>query len=275
MTTETTQKRTILIVDDEPDVVFFISKICQPQGYHTLTASSGLEALKYVQELPERIDLVLLDLRMPGMGGMEVLKSIRKHHPDLPVIILTALTDKRKECEALGIEAYITKPYSIEELYRKVTRVVGERAEAREEPQIPAGMMPAAKVMIVDDESEVCELLTLALTEDLPDACFTVRSANSGDEALRVANEFEPDVAIVDIKMPHMWGDELIDRFKSKAAYSPKDFIVFSGADVPEKRNKVHRAGYKVLTKPAKIEELIDCLKRICIRHGLLKKKSS
>jgi len=267
-------KGTILIVDDEPDVVFFISKVCQPQGYHTLTAGSGQEALKYIEELPKRIDLVLLDLRMPGMGGIEVLKSIREHDPDLPVIVLTALTDRRQECEALGVEAYLTKPYSLEELYRQMTRVVGEREEAREELEIPSGKIPAAKVLIVDDEPEVCEILSESLTEDLADAAFEVRTATSGDEALRVANEFEPDLAVIDIKMPHMWGDELIEKFKAGAAHCPKDFIVFTGADVPHELAKVRKAGHKILTKPAKIEELVHVLKKICVRHGLLKKKS-
>ncbi|MBI2166764.1 MAG: response regulator [Candidatus Omnitrophica bacterium] len=266
-------KHTILIVDDEPDVVFFISKICQPQGYHTLTASSGLEALKYVQELPGRIDLVLLDLRMPGMGGLEVLKSIRQHQPDLPVIVLTALTDKRKQCEALGVEAYVTKPYSLEELYREITRVIGEQEESREEIEVPAGSLPKAKILIVDDEAEVCELLSEALTEDVADAEFEVRTATSGEEALRIANEFEPDLAVVDIKMQHMWGDELIEKFKQGAAYSPKDFVIFTGADVPEQREKARKSGYRVLTKPAKIDELIEVLKKICVRHKLLKKK--
>lgn len=267
-------KRAILIVDDEPDVVFFISKICQPQGYHTLTASSGLEALKYVQELPGRINLVLLDLRMPGMGGIEVLKSIRQLQPELPVIVLTALTDKRKQCEALGVEAYVTKPYSLEELYREITRVVGQREESREEIKVPAGSLPKAKILIVDDEVEVCELLSEALTEGVADAEFEVRTATSGDEALRIANEFEPDLAVVDIKMQHMWGDELIEKFKQGVAYSPKDFVIFTGADVPEQREKARKSGYKVLTKPAKIDELIEVLKKICVRHKLLKKKS-
>ncbi len=271
--TDAPSRGTILIVDDEPDVTFFISKICQPQGFHTITAGSGLEALKYVQELSDRIDLVLLDLRMPGMGGVEVLKSIRKHHPDLPVIILTALTDKKKECEALGIEAYVTKPYSIEELYRHITRVIGQKAEDAKPLEIPKGFIPSAKVLIVDDETEVCELLTLALTEDLKDAEFDVRTANTGDEALRTANEFEPDVAIVDIRMPHMWGDELIDKFKAGFAYCPKDFIIFTGTSSEEERSKVRRSGYKVLSKPGRIEELVEVLIKICVRHNLLKKK--
>ena len=70
-----------------------------------------------------------------------------------------------------------------------------------------------------------------------------------------------------------MWGDELIEKFKAGVSHTPKDFIVFTGGDVPDRRSKVRRSGYKVLTKPAKMEELIQVLKKICVRHGLLKKK--
>ncbi len=264
-------KGTLLIVDDEPDVVFFISKVCQPLGYHTVTAGSGAEALKYLEELGEKIDLVLLDLRMPGMGGMEVLKTIRKRFDDLAVIVLTALSDKRQECEKIGVEGFLTKPYSLEELYRQITRVLERRVEERSEPSVPAGFLPAAKVLIVDDEREVCEILSDSLTEDVTDAKYEVRWALDGDEALRVAGEFEPDVAIVDIKMPHMWGDELIEKFKQGAAHCPKDFIIFTASDMPEQREKAKRGGYRYLTKPAKIEELIEVLKKICIAHRLFK----
>lgn len=78
-----------------------------------MTAGSGMEALKYIQECGDKIDVVLLDLKMPGMGGVEVLKSIRKHQPDLPVIILTAIHDKKEECEKLGVEAFVKKPPTV------------------------------------------------------------------------------------------------------------------------------------------------------------------
>jgi len=267
---ENKARGTILIVDDEPDVVFFISKVCQPQGYHTITASSGLEAIKYLEQLKEKIDLVLLDLRMPGMGGIEVLKTIRKNYDNLPVIIVTALSEKRKECEDIGIEAFVTKPYSLEELYKQITTVIGQREDEKSYEEVPAGAVPCAKVLIVDDEKEVCEILSESLLEDAMNARYEVRFALSGDEALRVANEFEPDVAIVDIKMQHMWGDELIEKFKAGAAHCPKDFIIFTAADLPEYREKARKAGYKYLTKPAKIEELFEVLKKICVRHKLL-----
>jgi len=267
---ENKARGTILIVDDEPDVVFFISKVCQPQGYHTITASSGLEAIKYLDQLKEKIDLVLLDLRMPGMGGIEVLKTIRKNYDNLPVIIVTALSEKKKECEDIGIEAFVTKPYSLEELYKQITTVIGQREDEKHHEEVPEGAMPCAKVLIVDDEREVCELLSESLLEDAMNARYEVRFALSGDEALRVADEFEPDVAIVDIKMQHMWGDELIEKFKAGAAHCPKDFIIFTAADLPEYREKAKKAGYKYLTKPAKIEELFEVLKKICVRHKLL-----
>lgn len=265
-------KGTILIVDDEPDVVFFISKVCQPRGYHTITAGSGIEALKYIEELGEKIDLVLLDLRMPGMGGIEVLKSIRKRHEKLPVIILTALHDKKEECEKLDVEAFVTKPYSLEDLYNRITTVIGQKIEEREPAQIPQGYIPCAKVLIADDEKEVCEILADFLSHDIPDAQYDVRFCTSGDEALRLANEFEPDIAIIDIKMPYMWGDELIEKFKRGEAFCPKDFVIFTSADIPEKRSRARKAGYKYLTKPHQIQDLAEVLKKICVRHGLLKK---
>lgn len=266
------KKGTILIVDDEPDVVFFISRVCQPQGYHTITAGSGLEALKYIEELGEKIDLMLLDLKMPGMGGIEVLKSIRKRHEKIPVIVLTALHDKEEECEKLDVEGFMTKPYSLEELYNRITAVIGRKIEEREPAKVPAGFIPAAKVLIADDEKEVCEILSDYLSRDIPDAKYEVRHCTSGDEALRIANEFEPDIAVIDIKMPYMWGDELIERFKRGEAFCPKDFIVFTSADVPEQRTKARKGGYKYLTKPHQIQDLGDVLKKICVRHSLLKK---
>jgi two-component system KDP operon response regulator KdpE len=269
---EAKRKGTILIVDDEPNTLWFISKVFQPMGFETLTAGSGLEALKIVEECAQKLDLVLLDLRMPGMGGLEVLKSIHKHHEELPVIVLTALSDKRKECEELGVDAFITKPYSLEDLYQRVSAVVEREEESKTSTAIPDGYIPSAKVMIVDDEKEVCEILSESLSQDVPSTSYEVRYALSGDEALRLANQFEPDIAIVDIKMQHMWGDELIEKFKQGEAYSPKDFIIYTSADIPEQRKKAKKMGYKFFSKPAKMEDLIEVLEKICIRHKLLKK---
>lgn len=269
---------TILVVDDESDVVFFVTKVCQPQGYHTLTASSGEDAVKLVEDLDGRIDLVLLDLKMPGMSGIEVLKWMRSRYGHLPVIVLTALGAKKEECEAIGVEAFVAKPYSLEDLYHKITHVIArkeldEKCRELEGKKRGAteGFLPCAKILIVDDEIEVCDILAECLTSEIIGASYQVRTAANGHEALKIANEFEPDIAIVDIRMQHMWGDELIERFKAGEAYCPKDFIICTGADVPEQREKAKRAGYGYLTKPHQVEDLLNVLSQICLRHGLVK----
>ena len=266
------KRGTILIVDDEPNVLWFISKVCQPMGYETLTAGSGLEGLKVVQECGAKIDIVLLDLKMPGMGGIEVLKSVRKFQPELPVIILTALHDKQAQCEALGIEAFIKNPYSLENLYQRIEGVIERRNEDRKEAVVEPGMEPSAKVLIVDDETEVCELLTQALTEDFRDAHYDVKWVSDPEEALRLSLKFEPDIGIIDIKMPHMWGDELVRRFKAGEGKSPKDFVVYTSVSEPAELERARKIGHKFLSKPTDLESLAEVLKKICVRHGLLRR---
>ena len=268
------KKGTILIVDDEPNVQWFISKTVQPMGYETLTAGSGMEALKLIQECGEKIDLVLLDLRMPGMGGIEVLKSIRKHQPELAVIVLTALHEKKDECERIGVEAFMKKPYSLEDLYSQIERVAEKKSFDRDGVQIDPGYMPCARILVVDDEVEVCELLRLSLTEYIQDCAFDVRTAKSGDEALRLSLDFEPQICIIDIKMPFMWGDELVQRFKNGEGKAPKDFVIYTSVTEPKEVERARRLGHKFLSKPTNLEALVEVLKKICVRHGFLKKQN-
>lgn len=265
---------TILVVDDEEDMLWFTSTMYRPLGYETLTAASGLEALKIVEERGEKIDLVILDLKMPGMGGIEVLKSIRKHHPALPVIILTALRDKKEECEALGIWAFMTKPYSLKDLNAKIEAVIERKRDEKTPVEIESGYEPCARILIVDDEQEVCEILGASLADDVADCDFEVRWVLSGDEALRVSREFEPDIAIIDIKMPHMWGDELIERMRSGEGHAPKDFVIYTSVADPAQVERAMKLGYKFFSKPTQLEVLVEVLKKICVKHRLLRKKT-
>ena len=267
-------KGTILIVDDEADTLWFISKTSQSFGYDVITAGSGTEALKIVEECGAKIDLVVLDLHMPGMGGIDVLKSIREHQPDRPVIILTALHAEQSACERLGVLAFIRKPYSLKDLYGQIERVIGRHNEDKGEAAIEPGYEPYAKILVVDDEPEVCERLGTALAFQVLDAHFEIRMAFSGDEALSISREFEPDIGIIDIKMPHMWGDELIERFKAGEGRSPKDFVIYTSVADPGQEDRAKKLGYKLFSKPTDLETLVGVLRKICVRHKLLRKKA-
>lgn len=267
-------KGTILIVDDEPNVLWFVSKVCQPLGFETLTAGSGMEALKVVQECGAKIDLVLLDLKMPGMGGLEVLRSMRKHQPDIPVVVLTAVHDKEEECRKLGVMHFLKKPYSLEELLDLIKNIAGRRAEDRLPLQLDPSLEPSAKIMIVDEAEEVCELLGMLLTEDVLDAHFEVMWVHSGEEALQKSKDFKPDIAIVEIKMHGIWGDELVRRFKAGEGHCPKDFVIYTASTDPQEVERARRLGHKILAKPTHLEALIEVLKKICVRHELLRPKA-
>lgn len=265
---------TILIVDDEPNTLWFVSRTAQAMGYNTLTAGSGMEALKIIRECGGRIDVVVLDLHMPGMGGIEVLRTIRKDYPKLAVIILTAFHDEEERCERLGVEAFIKKPYSLQDLHDRIEIIIERKSEDKSPIEIEEGLEPCARVLIVDDEEEVCDFFKTALEEDVRDAHFDVRAALSGDDALRISREFEPDIGIIDIKMPHMWGDELIERFKTGEGCSPKDFVIFTAVDDVQEMKRARKLGHRIFSKPTDFDKLVEVLKKICVKHKLLRKKT-
>ena len=103
----------ILVADDEADLCNVLKKTLTKEGYQVLTANTGRRVLTLLKK--ERIRLLLLDLKMPGMGGIEVLRKLRKNNPTLSVVILTAhgsLSSAREAME-LGAVDYLTKPFDL------------------------------------------------------------------------------------------------------------------------------------------------------------------
>lgn len=107
---------TILIVDDNKDLQFTLSNIVESEGYNVLTAGEGAKALKLVKA--NTPDLVLLDMRLPGMDGMKVLEEIKKFDKNIIVVMLTAFGDVKGAVNAMRLGAfdYLTKPFDNEEL---------------------------------------------------------------------------------------------------------------------------------------------------------------
>jgi DNA-binding NtrC family response regulator len=124
-------KPTLLIVDDELGARQSLEVILE-DDFHVLTAESGQEALEIVQKEP--LDLVLLDIHMPEMDGLEVLGKIRERDEEIDIIIVSALNLARKAVDAikLGAYDYITKPYEPEDILSTVARVIHKRNLHRE-----------------------------------------------------------------------------------------------------------------------------------------------
>ena len=116
-------KKRILIAEDEEVLRDFVSRNLRARGFDVLEASNGLEAMaQWERESPH---LLILDIMMPRMDGLEVCRRVREHSP-VPIIVLTALDAERDKVAALdlGADDYLTKPFGVEELLARVRAVL-------------------------------------------------------------------------------------------------------------------------------------------------------
>jgi len=123
---------TILVVDDEPQLRRTMKATLTDLGYSVIEAKTGEEALSLLRQ--EAVDLVLLDLNMPGIGGLETCRAVRESH-DVPIIILSVRNTERDKVQALdaGADDYVTKPFGIQELLARI-RAAMRRAPSSADP---------------------------------------------------------------------------------------------------------------------------------------------
>jgi two-component system cell cycle sensor histidine kinase/response regulator CckA len=113
--------RAILVVDDEPAVRDVQRRTLEAEGYAVTEASSGLEGIAALDQ-PGPIDLLLADLEMPGLNGVEMVRQIRTKRPDLPVLYVTGYIDRLMDARPLWEgEAFLEKPFTLEGLREAVS----------------------------------------------------------------------------------------------------------------------------------------------------------
>lgn len=119
----------ILIVDDQFGIRILLNEILVKEGYTTFQAANGEEALKFLENDPH---LVLLDMKIPGMDGIEILKRMKKQNPDIRVVIMTAYgeLDMIQEALDLGALTHIAKPFDIEEIRVAVKKYLYQESSA-------------------------------------------------------------------------------------------------------------------------------------------------
>lgn len=146
-------KLNVLIVDDEYKIRDMVKTYLQNEGYSHLEAENGNEALEIIKR--EKIDIVLLDVMMPGMDGYQVLREIRAYQKKLPVIMLTAKTDEVDKLVGLemGSDDYITKPFSLRELVARM-RAVLRRSQDKNEV-IEDEIIERGEIKIITSKYEV------------------------------------------------------------------------------------------------------------------------
>ncbi len=161
------ERRNILVVDDEPQITRVLKTTLSSQGYAIRTASDGDEALQVMKEwMP---DLLITDLRMPHMNGLELCRHVRAKSP-LPIIVLSVKGEEKIKVDALdaGADDYVTKPFSVNELLARVRaalrRVAKEQQPASEvielgsfriDPQLRSVQVGGREVHLTPKEFEL------------------------------------------------------------------------------------------------------------------------
>ena len=268
-------KGTILVIDQDTHALLNVSSLCQSMGYMTLTAQGEAEAIRYIENCSDKIDMLLIDPQMDGMPNIEPISKLRAISPKTPIVIVSPSQYNRGTLDSLGVQAYVQKPYSLGHLNECLHAVLEKKSLLEDHVDLEEGTEISAKIMLVDDEQDACEVINEILYEYVPDASFIVKWAQSGDEAIKLSKEFEPDIAIVDMRMPGMSGDELIQRLKKGEGYCPREFVIYTGVCEPQIIANAQQSGHQVIRKPADLDTLFEVLKRICVRHHLLKKKNN
>jgi two-component system response regulator PilR (NtrC family) len=125
------KKRNVLIVDDDPDVLSMLERLLKKLDYYPFVAQNGEEAVNVIDA--QKIDVVVSDLVMPEMDGMELLKRVKSRKGDIPFVMITGHPTIETAVEAIkkGAYDYLTKPFQVEEVQIKIDRALEKRGLRR------------------------------------------------------------------------------------------------------------------------------------------------
>jgi len=239
-------KSSILIVDDDMGMCETLSDIMEDRGYRTVIALDGYEAVERVREAA--FDVILMDIKMPGMDGVETFREIKNVDPEIAVVMMTAYAVEDLIRQALSEGAYgvIYKPFDME-------RMIG----------LIEGVQEGGLILVVDDDPNAC-----ATFRDVLEAKgYQVGTALSGEEAIEIARKNKYDMIFIDMKLPTING---LQTYLALREVNPRAVAVMMTAYRLEMGELVEEAlkkdAYTCFYKPFDVEQVIKLVDEICRR---------
>lgn len=161
----------VLVIDDTKNIRILLSTCLELRGYEVITADNGLEALNIINNTNEAIDLIFLDIRMPGISGTEVLKNIKEARMSCPVVIMTAFATVKNaiECTKLGAVVYLQKPFSPDRINIVLDEIESKSIPNKTESNIDLIMAEARRLLDqndMDKYNKIHELLKKVIGMD-------------------------------------------------------------------------------------------------------------
>lgn len=293
-------KNSIFVVDDEKAICEGLLEILDEGEYKVFTYADGEEAL--AQFSIENPDLCIIDIKMPGMNGIELTEKLKKIKPGIKILLLTGSVKEisNSKISELGVKKVLEKPISRKDVLFSVRDTLGflneenskdvqnetESISKDDDLVLPKEELPFTKeelpltkdvkkvlwtkekILIVDDNKE----LRTNLRDALVSHNYSVNTAKNGVEALEMVRDEDYGIILMDMHMPEMGGTEAIEKIKS---LKPQAFIiVITGeADDEEIRKAIGKGGYACIRKPFTIKKLLKSLEWYSDAERNLKRK--
>lgn len=235
-------KTRILVVDDEANMRTTLADILADEGYDVTTAGDGWEAINLCSE--SSFDVVLMDVRMPGMDGVEAFRRLREHNDEARVILMSAYSVDHLKQSALeeGAIAFLPKPLNVE----NVVKLVGEVRDTA--------------ILIVEEDEPVSR----AMRETLRREGYRVTAVHSPHEALELVGQIRFDVVFIATRLPTMNGLELYLAIRKVTPSTVAVMISHAeGRDDQLAREAVRHTAYTVVRKPLDLPGVLALLDRI------------
>jgi len=255
-------QKSVLIVDDDQVIREQLGEKLRRNYFEIYLASNGEEALELFEK--SHIDIILLDIKLPDMDGLEVLRQVKENNPNCQVVVMTGYGSQDLAIQSLrsGAIDYIEKPLDMEQFKASIGRAE-EKISQQEELSF------RETILIVDDEPDVVKQLKRVLERE----GYEVFGATSGSEGISLAEKNKVEVVVVDYRLGDMTGLEVFKRIRE--FYDDIEGIVITGHGKQEIAVKALRAGaLDYLTKPLNLEELLfsveNAIERINLKRNRL-----
>ena len=247
------QKHTILIIDDDPLICSQLEKEFQRNYFLTETAHSYSEAQRFFAGTDRRIELVILDVKLPDGDGLRLLEYIKNSSPATEVIVVTGYGTIDVAIQALrrGAVDYLEKPWEQEVFFAAIGRAIEKLQNIDREK--PAG----STILLIDDDPLILEVLGEVLTEE----GYLTLSATTGKGGLELVEQHKIDLILADIGIGDMNGIDVIRQ--AKLFYPDIEAIMVTGKkDERSAINSLRAGAMDYITKPVDIEELLFSIRK-------------
>lgn len=256
--------RAILVVDDESSVRDLLGRVLRQEGYSVFTASDGDAAWKLMKNIS--IDMIILDLRMPGMDGVELCRRVREDPLTREVPVIVASGGERHICQVGGLDDgaddYIVKPFDPRELLMHVSELFRRCATKPQVARVKHWRGDQGGVLIVDDDPAIRRLLTRVLHEICPKR--HLEEATDVPQAKSMIVDLRPRLIISDIRLPSGSGSDLCHFIQGHPWFYKTRVLIITGYPSDEIRDEVFAEGAsEFLPKPFQARDLASSIERL------------